>query len=334
MSNVQLVLWSGLAIGLLFGAVGQTTGFCLHRGLVQQFQGQQAVKLRSFALALLVAIAGTQWLAASNLVDLTKSIYWMPAFSWVLIPLGGVLFGFGMTLTNGCSARALVLMGQGNLRSVVVLLCLGVSAYATLTGILAPLRNMVSEFTRFTPSAWLEFFAAPNREFAIVLVIALAIFSFWKATLLKHPKDLVGGTVIGLLVVAGWYATGVIGFDDFDPVPLESITFVAPVGASIQYLMIATGVNVGFDVLMVGGVLVGSCVSALLSRRFAWQGFESVSQMRRYMLGGILMGIGGALAMGCSVGQGLTGMSTLAPASVLALLGILAGSFLAQKNQG
>ncbi len=334
MSNVQLVLWSGLMIGLLFGAVGQITGFCLHRGLVQQFQRQPAVKLRSFALALLVAIAGTQWLAALNLIDLTKSIYWTPAFSWVLVPLGGVLFGYGMTLTNGCSARALVLMGQGNLRSVVVLLCLGVSAYATLTGILAPLRNLVSEFTRFTPVAWVDSLTAPNHVFVLAIIIALAIFSFWKATLLKHPEDLAGGAVIGLLIVAGWYATGVLGFDDFDPVPLESITFVAPVGASIQYLMIATGVSVGFGVVLVGGVLLGSLVAALLTRRFAWQGFESVSQMRRYMLGGILMGVGGALAMGCSVGQGLTGMSTLAPASVLALVGILAGSFLAQKNQG
>lgn len=331
MSNVELVLWSGLLIGLAFGAVGQVSGFCLHRGLVQKFSHQPGHKLQSFALALLVAIVGTQWFAWQGVVDLSQSIYRMPAFSWLLVPLGGLLFGYGMALTNGCSARALVLLGQGNLRSAVVLLCLGVSAYATLTGVLAPLRVAVAEPTTWSPGVWGGVFGPFYQFIAVFLVLVLAWLAFWKTGLLQQRKDLIGGFVVGVLVVVGWYVTGDLGADDFDPVPLESITFVAPVGETIQYAMIATGIKPGFGVLVVCGVVLGALAAALLSRRFEWQGFQSPSQMRRYMLGGIMMGVGGALAMGCSVGQGLTGMSTLSPASMMALLGILGGSFIAQK---
>lgn len=365
MSNVELVLWSALCIGVVFGVAGQLSGFCLHRGLAQHFQGLQrlrsgasqhvaahahsatvanpgrstvsvatpetvpAVKLQSFALALFVAIVGTQWVAYAGWVDLTQSIYLAGTFSWLLVPLGGVLFGYGMTLSNGCGARALVLLGQGNLRSAVVLLCLGVSAYATLTGVLAPLRVGLVELTSWSPGS----FGGPYTPYyvaaALLFLAGLLGFSLRKATLLRHKADFFGALVIGLLVVAGWLVTGVLGADDFDPVPLESMTFVAPVGATLQYLMIATGVDAGFGVLVVAGVVAGSLVSALVGKRFKWQGFESPLQMRRYMAGGILMGVGGALAMGCSIGQGLTGLSTLALGSVMALLGILAGSRLA-----
>ena len=331
MSSVQLVLWSGLIIGLLFGITGQLTGFCLHRGLVQCLQHQPGHKLQSFMLGLAVAIAGTQALAWLGWVDLTQSIYLMPSFSWLLVALGGVLFGYGMTLTNGCSARALVLLGQGNLRSAVVLLCLGVAAYATLTGVLAPVRVAIAELSTVTPGAWRGPFLPLYQGLSAALVFVLLVVAFRRTGLVRQTHDLGAGIVMGALVVAGWFVTGSLGADDFDPVPLESITFVGPVGASIQYLMISTGMDAGFGVLVVAGVLSGSLLAALVSRRFKWQGFESPAQMRRYMLGGVLMGIGGALAMGCSVGQGLTGMSTLSLSSMLALMGILTGSFIAQK---
>ena len=332
MSNVQLVLWSGLFIGLVFGAVGQVTGFCLHRGLVQRFGHQPGHKLQSFALALAVALIGTQWFAWQGWFDLSQSIYRMPAFSWLLVPVGGFLFGYGMTLTNGCSARALVLLGQGNLRSAVVLLCLGVSAYATLTGVLAPLRVALAGPTTWSPGVWGGAFGPLYQFVAVMLLLALLWLAFWKSGLLRQRKDLLAGLLMGALVVAGWLVTGHFGADDFDPVPLESITFVAPVGEAIQYVMIATGVKPGFGVLVVLGVVLGALGAALAGRRFEWQGFQSVSQMRRYMLGGVMMGVGGALAMGCSIGQGLTGMSTLSPVSMMALLGILGGAFVAQKT--
>ncbi|MGO1254646.1 MAG: YeeE/YedE thiosulfate transporter family protein, partial [Alcaligenes aquatilis] len=140
MMNTELVLWVSLAIGLLFGISGQLSGFCFYRGLTERWSGRSGYKLQGFALALAVALAGTQLAAGYGLISLDKALYLNPTFSWLLVPLGGVLFGAGMTLANGCGARALVLLGQGNLRSFVVLLCLGITAYITLTGLLAPLR--------------------------------------------------------------------------------------------------------------------------------------------------------------------------------------------------
>src|SRR5690606_34015759 len=144
-----------LLIGLLFGAMGQISGFCLHRGLTEKWSGKAGNKLRSFALALAVAIIGTQVFARLGVLDLGTSIYLAPSFSWLMVPIGGILFGYGMTLANGCGARALVLLGRGNMRSLLVLLCLGVAAYITLTGVLAPIRVWVAEFSAWAPAEWL-----------------------------------------------------------------------------------------------------------------------------------------------------------------------------------
>ncbi|XOT97493.1 YeeE/YedE thiosulfate transporter family protein, partial [Alcaligenes pakistanensis] len=133
MMNTELVLWVSLAIGLLFGICGQLSGFCFYRGLTERWSGCSGYKLQGFALALAVALAGTQLVAGNGLVSLDKVLYLNPTFSWLLVPLGGLMFGAGMTLANGCGARALVLLGQGNLRSLVVVLCLGIAAYMTLT---------------------------------------------------------------------------------------------------------------------------------------------------------------------------------------------------------
>src|SRR5690554_8175702 len=154
MSHIQLVLWLGLAIGFVFGACGQITGFCLQRGLVQRWSGQDGYKLQGFAIALAVALAGTQLLDYTGQVNLSRSLYLMPSYSWLLLPLGGLMFGYGMGLANGCGARALVLLGTGNLRSLLVLLCLGISAYMTLTGVLGPVRLALADISTIAPP-WL-----------------------------------------------------------------------------------------------------------------------------------------------------------------------------------
>lgn len=336
MSHTELVLWAGLAIGLLFGACGQATGFCLHRGLVQRWSAQPGYKLQAFALALAVALLGTQTLAALKLVDLSESLYYTPRYSWLLLPLGGLLFGYGMGLANGCGARALVLLGTGNLRSLVVLLCLGISAYITLTGVLGPLRIAVSDATTVSP-AWLSV-PAGTVSLAVAAIVALALAAY----ALRHPahsadhgesgtraRDLAGGLIVGLLVVAGWYVTGWLGKDDFEPVPVVSLTFVAPIGDLIQYAMLATGMSLRFGIAVVAGVVVGSFLTALLCRETRLQGFNTPQQMLRYIAGGALMGSGGALALGCSIGQGLTGLSTLSYSSLVSALAIVAGARLA-----
>ncbi|MEB2399301.1 MAG: YeeE/YedE family protein [Alcaligenaceae bacterium] len=329
MSNVELVLWAGFAIGLAFGAAGQITGFCLHRGLQEHWGKAEGYKLQAFALALAVALLGTHLLVLAGWVDIGRSLYMAPAFSWLLLPLGGLMFGYGMVLANGCGARALVLLGQGNLRSLMVLMCLGVAAYMALTGVIAPLRLRLSELSLLSPSGIAVPDGMPRHIVVAALVLALAGFAVRKGGWRHGRADLAGGAVIGGLVVAGWWATGRLGADEFDPVPLASLTFVAPIGETIQYAMIATGASLSFGVAIVLGVLAGSALAAALRGQYRLQGFDSPRQMLRYLSGGAMMGIGGALALGCSIGQGLTGLTTLAYGSMIASAAIVAGARLA-----
>ncbi|MCE9665745.1 YeeE/YedE family protein [Halomonas sp. M5N1S17] len=328
MSHTELVVWSAVLIGLVFGATGQATGFCLMRGLANRWTLGDSRKLRSYALAMAVALLGSQALAMAGLVSLEDSLYANPAPSWLAIPLGGALFGYGMALANGCGARALVLLGSGNLRSFVVLTCLGLAAYMALSGVLAPLRIWLEGMTTLAlpthdlPGA----IGAPAWLMALVLGGALLAWVFSNAAFRASPGDWLGGLIIGLLVPAGWYATGVLGHDDFEPVRLASLTFIAPIGESLQYLMLSTGTRLGFGVSVVGGVIMGALAMALLRRDFTLRAFDGPGQMLRSMAGGTLMGIGGVMALGCSIGQGLSGLSTLALTAFAALAGIVAGA--------
>lgn len=326
MMNTELVLWVSLAIGLLFGIGGQLSGFCFYRGLTERWSGRSGYKLQGFALALAVALAGTQLAAGYGLIRLDKVLYLNPTFSWLLVPLGGVLFGAGMTLANGCGARALVLLGQGNLRSFVVVLCLGIAAYITLTGLLAPLRMSIAQASSVTlPAVTLP--EGPVRSIVIVLIVAALIaFSLLRRQDGQRLNDLLAGAFVGLLIVAGWLTTGWLGDDPFEPLPVSSLSFVAPIGESIQYAMISTGMSPRFTIMIVVGVVAGSLLSALLRRRWKLEGFESPRHMLRSMAGGTLMGVGGVLALGCTIGQGLSGLSTLSATSLLAVLGIIVGA--------
>jgi len=341
MTPAALTLWAGFAIGLVFGVAGQITGFCLTRGMRGWWVTGDGLKIRAFALALAVAILGTQLIDAIGLIDVRRSIYLGESFSWLLMPLGGVLFGYGMVACNGCGSRALVLLGSGNLRSFVVLVCLGIAAYMTLTGLIAPLRTQVAALTGAAVGEGPQ--SLPYLARAVSSNVARVVFTLVTAGLLlwfvfahkpfrSSTKDIAGGLIIGALVPAGWLATGWLGADDFDPAPLVSLTFVAPIGETIQYAMIATGTKVSFGVAVVCGVFLGSLVAAVSMGKFHLEGFPTAERMARYMTGGALMGIGGALALGCSIGQGLTGLSTLALGSFLAAGGILLGGRLALRG--
>lgn len=343
MTHTAQVAWAGFVIGIVFGIFAQRIEFCLTGGLREWLGEGRPRRAAAFLFAMAVAIAGTQIAAALGWIDPGESLYLQPGFSWLLMPFGGLLFGYGMMVARGCGARALVLLGDGNLRSLVVLLCLGIAAYVTLTGLLARLRLAVLEATTVAPelaspslaSVVQEWGASPGLAVLTSTVLVaggLAAFAFFRLGLAKTPRDAAGAAVIGGLVPAGWMATGRLGADDFDPVRVESLTFVAPVGDSIQYLMLSTGMQLGFGVAVVGGVLLGSLAASSLTRDFQLRGFETPGDVLRSAGGGILMGIGGALALGCSVGQGMTGVSTLALPSFLAAAGIFAGGVAALRG--
>ena len=332
----NIVVCAGLLIGLLYGAVALLSGFCLLSGLRGWWARGDSRLIRTYALALAVAIVATQLLAARGVVDLGKSIYLQPSFSAPLMFVGGLLFGYGMVLANGCGSRALVLLGRGNLRSFVVVIVLGITAQMTLKGLIAPARILLLQTSQASPKVIslpaLVSLTGIGENFARTLaasVIAggtdhLCLRAY--APFLRSWGQIAAGVAVGLLVTAGWFVTGYLGADEFNPTAVTSLTFIAPIADAVQYAMLSTGLTLNFGIAMVAGVFTGSLVTALVSRRFLWEGFSSPRHMLRSIGGAALMGAGGAMAYGCSIGQGLTGLSTLALASFVAVAGILLGT--------
>ena len=331
----NLAVLAGLLIGVIYGVVGLVSGFCMMSSLRGWWADGDGRLVRTYALAMGIAILVTQLLAANGVVDLGKSIYLQPTFSLPLMLAGGVLFGYGMVLANGCGSRALVLLGRGNLRSFVVVMVLAIAAEMTLKGLIAPLRIALMQGSQTTATvtslpALLSIgglHGVPARLLpALVLGGGLMIFAFAHAPFRRAPGQMLAGFIVGLLIAAGWFATGHLGADDFNPVPVASLTFVAPIADGLQYVMLSTGSTVNFGIVTVAGVLLGSLLTAVATRRFKLEGFHSPQHMLRPAGGAALMGIGGVMALGCSVGQGLTGLSTLALPSFVAIAGIMIGA--------
>src|SRR5690606_2368063 len=204
-------------------------------------------------------------------------------------------------------------------------------AYMTLTGIFAPLRIYAAALTTLSPASIAVPEGLPRSLAVWTMVAALMLFALRPRASGRRMRDLAGGAVTGILIVAAWLVTGWLGADDFDPTPVASLSFVAPIGDTIQYSMIATGMSLRLGITVVLGVLAGSFLAAIARSRFRVEGFESSHQMPRYIMGGMLMGIGGSLALGCSIGQGLSGLSTLAYSSMISAFAIVIGSRITWK---
>ena len=344
---VHRVAVLSFGIGALFGAVAYKTNFCTMGAVSDWVNIGSKDRLRAWFLAIGIAILATQGLQASGKIDMSQAIYLSPNLGWLGHLVGGLLFGIGMTLASGCGQRTLVRVGGGNLKSLVVFLLLGLTAYMTMRGLLALVRVNVFETTNIGLAAsglsdqgigtmiaavtGIDNVKAINWATTIVLGGGMVVFAF-AAKSFRHSLDnILAGIVIGLVIPAGWYVTGVVGFDDFDPVRFESFTFVAPSGESLMYLLTFTGSTIGFGVAAVGGVIAGAFIYSVASGNFRVETFTDKSDMLRHIAGGVAMGFGGVLALGCTIGQGITGMSTLAIGSLLTLVSIIFGSALTMK---
>ena len=342
-----IVAIGGFGLGLVFGAVAQQTNFCTMGGISDLVLMGDGRRFRAWMLAIAVAIIGTQALHFAGVIDIDKSIYLTSNLGWLGAILGGAMFGFGMTQTGGCGSRTLVRLGAGNLKSLVVVIVLAVVAYMTLRGLLALLRVRLESVANVDLKALGldnqnlgEMAAAavglPSRvtraAAAVALALAFLVFCFKDKAFRRSAPNIAAGLIIGLTVVGGWVVTGVLGADEFNPTPLASVTFVAPVGDGLQYLMTFTGSTINFGIAVVGGVVAGSFLMALASRTFRIESFTDRGDLARHLGGATLMGAGGVLALGCTIGQGITGMSTLALGSVLAWLSILAGGYAGIKR--
>ena len=347
LSNVHLVALIGFILAVVFGAIANKTSFCAMGAVSDWVNMGDKNRLRAWSLAIGVVILGSQILLSTTAVDLNSSIYLTADFSWLVHLLGGLLFGIGMTLGSGCGQRTLVRVGNGNLKSLVVLLVLAVVAYMTLRGVIAPFRIGVIEATNVDLGrhglenqgiagmiAWAAGIEPSSQlHWTVIAVAGLSLMTFALASRAFRQSfdNLLAGFTVGIIIVAGWYITGIAGFDDFEPVRLQSFSFVAPVAEGLQYLMTFTGSTIGFAVASVFGIVTGSFLYAIVSGGFRIETFTSRNDMIAHLAGGALMGFGGVIALGCTVGQGITGMSTLALGSVVTLASIVFGSAFTMK---
>ena len=351
------VLWWAFALSVLFGALAQHTHFCTMGAIADVVNMGDWSRMRMWVLAIAVAVLGFNGMVGAGWIAASQSIYAGSQLLWLSSLVGGLMFGFGMVLASGCGSKSLVRLGGGNLKAGVVLLVLGATGFATLKGITAVLRVRTVD-TAVLPvqpaqdlptllASWLD---APVPVVAASLGVAVAVLLL--AWVLRRPEGRtaemwLGGAGIGLVVVAMWWVSGRLGYVPEHPVTLEptfvatssrrmeALSMVAPVAYALDWLMYFSDTSkvLTTGIVSVFGVLAGSAAVALATRSFRWEGFANVEDTANHLVGAALMGVGGVTAVGCTVGQGLSGVSTLALGSLLALAAIMAGGVAGLRYQ-
>lgn len=354
--NTQ-VLWASFLLSALFGAIAQRTHFCTMGAISDVMNIGDWTRLRQWVLAIGVAMMGFAGLVALGLVDPTKTLYSSSRFIWLSAAVGGALFGFGMVLASGCGSKTLVRIGGGSLKSLVVFLVMGVAAFATLKGITAVVRVGTVDRVAVDIAAgtalpvWLA--AATGMALKQAWLVlggllggALVVWALLGRDFRKFD-NLLAGLGIGGVVVAMWWVSGHLGYVAEHPETLqeafvatnsgraEALSFVSPVAYTVDWFMFFSDKSkvLTLGIVSVFGVVLGSAVAAIAGRSFRWEGFGSTEDVGNHLAGGALMGVGGVTAMGCTVGQGLSGISTLGITSFVAVAFIVLGAVAAFKYQ-
>ncbi len=340
-ASTYLALGGGL-IGTAFGYTVHRTNFCTMGSISDFVNFGDWRRFRSWILAAATAIVGAQLLSAFGTVGIDKSMYVSANFNWFGHTLGGLMFGFGMVLAGGCASRNLTRTGSGDLRSLLVLIVMGLFAYMAMGGLLGLPRNALEQWTaidlkKFGLSSQtlgavlakpLGLSQARGDQIMAAFVTAAALIYCFKDPAFRASRGhIIGGVCVGLCVVAGWWLTGMAHDEMADrPTNPISLTYVRPTADTIEWLQRFTaGMVPGFGVATVLGALLGSFIAAKQMGRFHVATFSNVSDTKRNLAGAALMGIGGVMALGCTIGQGVTGISTLALGAFVTFAGIVYG---------
>lgn len=321
-SALALQQMSGFIIGLAFGALALLAGFCLRSASVGNIKKDrtqaQFVWFTVFFTALLSSYLAHRlgWIVLSDHRFMTGNV------SLFAIASGGLCFGFGAVLTRGCISRLTVLSATGNLRALVVLFVFAIFAHATMKGVLAPLRQSLTAIEISLPVGSLHDISY-GREVFLLLLTALGVHVFSKRDVFQAKT--VYAVLLGLLIPSAWVITSYLILDPFEPFPAQSVSFTQPWGDALFWTLASTAVPSGFGVQLVFGVLIGSFLIAAMTGRLKLQSFAAPQDLLRYLAGGALMGIGGVLAGGCSVGAGISGASLFSISAFLALGFIILG---------
>ncbi len=349
LSNIQYISLLGFFLAIIFGFVAAKTNFCTMGAVSDLVNIGSKGRLGAWFFAAGVAILGAQYLSLQDMVALNDTMYLSTNFALVGYILGGFLFGIGMTLGAGCGQRNLVRVGGGNLKSVVVVIIMGITAYMTMRGLLAVVRIEVIEqgnvnladmgmetqsLSQLVSAAFgIQHGYSLQLAMALLVGLGLMLYALKQEEFRTSFDNILAGVVIGSSVVAAWYITGVVGYDDFDPVAPQGLTFVGPTGNTVSYLMTFTGAEINFGIAVTFGMILGSFAYAISTGNFRIETFNSKSEMQAQMIGAVLMGFGGVISFGCTIGQGVSGLSTLAMGSFITLAMIFFGSALTMKVQ-
>ena len=349
------VAWGGFVVAFVLGAVASHTRFCTMGAISDIVAMGDWNRMRMWLMSLAIAILGTAGLQVAGLIDVSKSIYVSPGMPWLSHVVGGLLFGAGMTLASGCGSRTLLRIGTGNLKSLVVAIVMAITAYMTLKGILAVARTTYIDplAINFTVAQDIPTLLSAGSNFsrtAAMLAVSLAsgvgllVFALRSAEF-RTRDHLLGAIVTGVAVVACWYLSGVVGHLAEDPQSLddrfygtnsgrmESLSFVSPLAYTLELLMMWTDKSrvVTLGIATTLGLCAGSFVHALATRTFRLESFRDARDLISHLAGGAMMGFGGVLALGCTIGQGLSGMSTLALGSLISLISIGCGAVVTMR---
>jgi hypothetical protein len=329
---------AGLFAGAAMGYVARRHHFCTLSALERRWYAGDDSGVRAWGLAILVAIILTQGLMLAGLFDPRQSFYLTPSFGWTGAVLGGLAFGFGMALVGTCGFGALVRLGGGSLGGLVVVIVLGLAALATQRGIIAMGRIAIVDAQAFD----LTRLGAPDQSLgslisaitgheisatvALVVVAGLAAWVFRSAAFRRDPGKIVAGIVIGVAVAFGWLATSFIAARSFDPVQIESASFVVPPGDAILQLIAVTGALPDYGVGLVLGVVLGAAAAAIRRQDVRWEACDDARELSRHLAGAVLMGVGGVFSLGCTIGQGISAASLLTVSAPIVLVSIALGA--------
>jgi uncharacterized membrane protein YedE/YeeE len=351
------VLLAMFAVAVAFGAIVQRTGFCTMGAVADIVTMGAWTRMRQWALAAGVACAGFALLAGTGTLTAGQTLYASTRWLWLSALAGGFVFGFGMVLSSGCISKTLVRAGAGNLKSVVVALVAAVSAFATLKGITAVLRVATVDKVSLDMGGNADVGSLlaramdlePSTGALAAGLVAAAVLLAWslRDADARRPLNLLAGAGVGACVLAAWWVTGSIGHLPEHPETLqeawlatnstraEALSFVAPTGFALDWLLFFSDANkrLTAGIVSVWGVLCGSALMALLRGEFRWEGFAGTSDVAHHLVGGVLMGVGGVTALGCSIGQGVTGVSTLSLTSLTAVPAMIGGAVAALHYQ-
>lgn len=324
----------GLGLGAAFGFVARRGRFCTLGAIEDAVYANDTRRLRSWLFAIGVAIVGVHLLEVFGELDLTKSIYTGSRLELGALILGGLIFGFGMALNGTCGMGTLRQIGGGDLRAVITFLVMGVTAMMTMRGLTGVVRVAVTDPLAIdlgtSATQRLPMLAGLSGQGAtigaIVIGVAVAAYASAHCGFRGTPRFAVTGLIIGLIVAGGWWATGIAGYDSFETRRIESFTFVGPLGDTLLYGMLSTALSIDFPIGAVLGFVLGAYVAAVSDGSFRWQIPASAAEFKRRLIGAFMMGFGGITALGCTIGQGVTGVSTLSVGSLIAIVSIVAGA--------